>query len=103
GAVKESELRMSQTTSGTSGIGQELYGLTQADVDFIARCVYTHYYWIGCEQGDVCILSFPVSTTSAGLCSIAGYAQGGLNGFLMGGYDTATKMKFMKVFSPHHL
>ncbi len=103
GSVPLSDLRMSQTTTGTSGIGQETYGLTQSDVELIARCVYTHYYWIGCQPGDVCALTFPLNTGSAGQCSIAGYQYGGLNGIPLGSYDTQNKLKFMKVFPPHHI
>jgi phenylacetate-CoA ligase len=50
--VPLSKVVQTHITSGTSGLGQEVYGCTQADVDHIGSLWALHYYWAGLRTGD---------------------------------------------------
>jgi phenylacetate-CoA ligase len=59
-------------TSGTSGIGQERYAMTAADVAVMGESWGPQYRAIGLEPGDVALLTIPVSFFCAGLSALEG-------------------------------
>lgn len=68
--VDRAELNGLMMTSGTSGIGQELYGLT-ADDQVAAGEGFAHAWTIaGVQRGDVIIVTPPVNYLSAGLACV---------------------------------
>ena len=91
---------MTHITSGTSGLGQEMYGCTQADVDHIGSLWALHLFWGGIRSGDAVFHFFPVATMTAGLGSMVGLLQMGARYYLMAFYDTKTKLEYMKRFDP---
>lgn len=101
--VPVNSLRQIHLTSGTTGIGQEIYGLTSRDMELAARCWVIHLNVMGLEPGDISVNTWPVATMAAGLGVAEGCRHLSLNPLLLGIYDTDTKLRFMKDFSPHHL
>ena len=91
---------MTHITSGTSGLGQEVYGCTQADVDHIGSSWALHFFWGGIRSGDAVFHFFPVATLTAGLGSMVGLMQLGARYYLTAFYDTKTKLEYMKRFDP---
>jgi phenylacetate-CoA ligase len=87
-------------TSGTSGLGQEVYGLTRADVEHAGSLWALHYYWSGIRPGDAVFHFWPVTTLVAGLSSMRGLMQLGARYFLTAFFDTKTKLELMKRFDP---
>ena len=87
-------------TSGTSGLGQEIYGCTQADVERAGTLWALHYYWAGIRPGDAVFHFWPVATMVAGLSSMNGLIQLGTRYFLTAFFDTKTKLELMKRFDP---
>lgn len=68
--VERSELNGLMMTSGTTGIGQELYGLTPDD-QVIAGEGFAHAWTIaGVQPGEVIIVTPPVNFLSAGLACV---------------------------------
>lgn len=94
---------MTHITSGTSGLGQEVYGCTQADVDQIGGMWALHYDWAGLRRGDPLLHCFPIATMTAGLGSMVGAMQMGLRCYLSAFFDTKTKLEYMKRFDPKGL
>ena len=71
-------------TTGTSGIGQERYAMTAADVEVMGRSWAPQYRAIGLEPGDVALLTIPVSIFCAGLSALEGARLHGLVPVLTG-------------------
>lgn len=102
-AVPVSEICQVHLTSGTSGIGQEVYALTREDINLEARGWAIHLRTIGLEPGDVSIVTWPVATMAAALNVYEACREVGINVFLVGIYDGETKIKLMKRFAMNHL
>lgn len=92
-------------TSGTSGIGQELYGHTTADTLYYGQTWTYGFYWHGvrrgnrffnCLPGSVGQLAGPDSMTRS-LMLI------GANALHLGAQSTEEKIQQMLRFSPQHL
>lgn len=65
--VSRDRLAQVHLTSGTTGIGQESYGLTGRDV-FVAGDTFAHAWtWAGVEKGDGVVITNPISFLAAGL------------------------------------
>lgn len=71
-------------TTGTSGIGQERYAMSAADVEVMGRSWGPQYEAIGLEPGDVACLTIPVSFFCAGLSALEGARLHGLLPILTG-------------------
>lgn len=103
--VHESKLLLIMTTSGTSGMGQEVYGLTRADFDLTTLALA--FYWAGVRPGEVCISTIPTSIGSllaAPTTVHYGLIKLGANFINLGlTYRTEQKVIEMKRFSPHFL
>lgn len=101
--VPRQQLRVMQTTSGTTGIGQEVYGLTAVDTVYeglnSAQCVRGQ----GVEPGHHVALTYPISTSSAGQCIIEGLRMYGAVPVLLGLYDAQTKFNFMKSLETEYM
>lgn len=70
--VHTSELAELHLTSGTSGIGQAVCGLTATDVETGAKSYAALWKHAGLNPGDRGILTYPVSFLTAGLLGVAG-------------------------------
>ena len=87
-------------TSGTSGLGQEVYGCTRADVEHLGGTWALNYYWLGVRPGDAVFHFWPIATMTAGLAAMRGLMQLGARYFLAAFFDGRTKLEFMKRFDP---
>jgi len=71
-------------TTGTSGIGQERYAMSAADVQVMGSSWKRQYDAIGLERGDVALLTIPVAFFCAGLSALEGARIHGLVPVLTG-------------------
>lgn len=76
--VPQDEIAQLHLTSGTTGIGQEAYALTAADVDVMGRSWGWQFAQIGLERGDAAVFTIPVSFLCAGLSALEGARLHGL-------------------------
>lgn len=82
--VAPREIAQVHLTTGTSGIGQERYAMTAADVHVMGASWERQYRAIGLERGDVALLTIPVSFFCAGLSALEGARLHGLVPVLTG-------------------
>lgn len=82
--VEPKEIAQVHLTTGTSGIGQERYAMTAADVEVMGRSWGPQYAAIGLVPGDVALLTIPVSFFCAGLSALEGARLHGLVPVLTG-------------------
>ncbi len=82
--VSPRDIAQVHLTTGTSGIGQERYAMTAADVEVMGRSWEPQYRAIGLERGDVALLTIPVSIFCAGLSALEGARLHGLVPVLTG-------------------
>ncbi len=82
--VSPRDIAQVHLTTGTSGIGQERYAMTAADVAVMGRSWEPQYRAIGLERGDVALLTIPVSIFCAGLSALEGARLHGLVPVLTG-------------------
>ena len=82
--VEPDEIAQVHLTTGTSGIGQERYAMTAADVEVMGRSWARQYRAIGLARGDVALLTIPVSIFCAGLSALEGARLHGLVPVLTG-------------------
>jgi phenylacetate-CoA ligase len=73
--VERSELVGLNITSGTTGIGQEAYGLTAADLQVAGDAMAHQWTWAGLKPGDVVIATTPVTFLAAGLAVVEAIRQ----------------------------
>ncbi|MDB5027357.1 MAG: phenylacetate-coenzyme ligase [Candidatus Eremiobacteraeota bacterium] len=92
-------------TSGTSGIGQELYGHTTVDTWYYGLTWSHGLYWQGVRRGNVLFNTWPGSVGQlAGPDSLTrGLILLGANGIHIGTQSTDEKLKYMRRFPPKHL
>jgi phenylacetate-CoA ligase len=82
--VDAREVAQVHLTTGTSGIGQERYAMTAADVEVMGRSWEPQYRAIGLARGDIALLTIPVSFFCAGLSALEGARLHGLVPVLTG-------------------
>lgn len=84
-------------TGGTSGIGQEIYGRTAADMAVHAHLHYLPYHLAGLRRGDIVLNCAPAGgMTSGGWGPADGCRQGGAVAFHVGGViSTDAKIDLM--------
>lgn len=70
--VEPSEIAQVHLTSGTSGIGQERYACSAADVHVMGKSWGPQFDAIGLAPGDVAVSTVPVSFMCAGLSALEG-------------------------------
>lgn len=101
--IPPEKLSQIHLTSGTSGVGREIYGLTRRDVEGAGLTWMNHWHWIGLRKGDIALSVQPVTNLAAGLSSFHGMNKMGLVPFQTFGVDSETKLQLMKRFRPHFL
>jgi len=82
--IPEHKIAQVHLTTGTSGIGQERYAVSAADVDVMGRSWGPQYKAIGLEPGDTACLTIPVSFFCAGMSALEGARIHGLVPLLTG-------------------
>lgn len=82
--IDEKDIAQVHLTTGTSGIGQERYAMSAADVRVMGESWAPQYRAIGLERGDVACLTIPVSFFCAGLSALEGARIHGLVPVLTG-------------------
>ncbi|GAC1408422.1 MAG: phenylacetate--CoA ligase [Candidatus Velthaea sp.] len=102
---EDSKLSGVYWTSGTSGIGQEIYGHTSIDTAYYAQTWSHGLYWQGVRRGHIFANTWPGSVGQlAGPDSLArGLMMLGANTFFLGTQSTEDKIKYMRRFSPQHI
>lgn len=92
-------------TSGTSGLGQELYGHTSADSLYYGHTWSHGLYWHGVRRGDRFFNCWPGTVGQlAGPDSLTrGLMLLGANAIHVGTQSTEDKIEHMQRFSPQHL
>ena len=76
--VAEHEVAQVHLTSGSSGIGQERYAVTAADMAVMGDSWGPQYRAIGLAAGDVAVLTIPIAFFCAGLSAFEGARRFGL-------------------------
>lgn len=96
--VEIRDLAQINITGGTSGQGQEVYGLTSRDVSVMSSLFGRGVLGAGARPGDVVALTFPMSMSGAGLWIYEACRGLGLNVLCLGNYDTRTKLLAIRQF-----
>lgn len=90
-------------TSGTSGLGQEVYGRTRADVELMGTGWMHNFQWSGVVKGDVAVNMIPIGTYAAGWSIMQGFFKMGLTSFHLHGMDGPRKLQLMERFKPQYI
>jgi phenylacetate-CoA ligase len=101
--VPQEKISQIHITSGTSGVGQEIYGLTRRDIEGAGLMWMNHWAWIGLKKGDIALSVQPVTNLAAGLSAFQGMIKMGLVPLQTFGVDSEGKLNLMKRFRPHFL
>lgn len=101
--VSKEKIVQTWLTSGTSGLGQEVYGLTRLDVEHSGQEWAYCFKRYGLRQGDVIHESWPVGTAAGPLSVLWGINKVGANGFCLAPYDTKMRIQYMLRFKPDAL
>jgi phenylacetate-CoA ligase len=100
--VPESEVVQVWLTSGTSGVGQEVYGHTWRDaIAGGTALVEGAFFPAGWRPGDRIYSMTPISTLAFGLCAIEAFRVAGYQPFQVFNYDSAAKLRLMERFGVH--
>lgn len=98
--VPRDALILTHITSGTSGKGQEAYGVTNADLHYGGQCWAYGLHWAGVRKGDTTFNLFPFGTFAAGTSFHEGARMLGTNNFSVAVlYDTRTLLERMRRFA----
>jgi len=98
--IPEHKIAQVHLTTGTSGIGQERYAVSAADVDVMGRSWGPQYKVIGLEPGDTACLTIPVSFFCAGLSALEGARIYGLVPLLTG---VTSKELMLELLTQHRV
>ncbi len=99
--VSEDKITMLVLTSGTSGIGQEVYAMTRMDVEFGGSAWANWFYRCGMRKGDQLLLTWPLGTNSGPQGAFLGAYKLGANVLPIAPYDSRSKLQtYMLKFSP---
>ena len=109
--VPEADVVQVWLTSGTSGVGQEVYGHTWRDaIAGGTALVEAAFFPAGWRPGDRIFSMTPVSTLAFGLCTQEAFRVAGYQPFQVFNYDSAAKLRLMErfgvqgiVITPAHL
>jgi phenylacetate-CoA ligase len=102
--VPEGDVVQVFLTSGTSGIGQEVYGHTWADsITAGTSLVEAPFYWSGWDPGDRIYSMTPVATLAFGLVAVEAFRVAGYQPMQTFVMDSVAKLNMMKRFPPHGL
>lgn len=99
--VKREDIVMTILTSGTSGIGQETYAMTRADVEYSGSAWAVWFYRAGIGRGDAVMLTWPLGTNSGPQAAFMGAFKIGANVFPIGMYESKVKIRnYFLPFNP---
>lgn len=99
--VPEDKINMLILTSGTSGIGQEVYAMTRMDVEFGGSAWADWFYRCGIRKGDPMVLTWPLGTNSGPQGAFLGAYKLGANTLPVAPYDSKSKLQsYMMKFNP---
>jgi len=98
--IEERQIAQVHLTTGTSGVGQERYAVSAADVEVMGRSWGPQYEAIGLEPGDTACLTIPVSFFCAGLSALEGARLHGLVPLLTG---VTSKELMLELLSQHRV
>lgn len=99
--VSEDKITMLILTSGTSGIGQEVYAMTRQDVEFGGSAWAAWFYRCGMRKGDQLLLTWPLGTNSGPQGAFLGAYKMGANVLPIAPYDSHSKLHtYMLRFNP---
>jgi len=101
--VPREELRSMHITSGTSGQGQEVYGLTRDDLSYCGKGYGASLTSMGVKRGDLVASFFPIATMAGGLASIEGLKAVEANPMFLAFFDTKTKINHLVKYNPNCL
>lgn len=99
--VPPEKIAMLILTSGTSGVGQEIYAMTRMDVEFGGSAWANWYYRCGMRKGDQLLLTWPLGTNSGPQGAFLGAFKLGANTVPIAPYDSRSKIEtYMLKFKP---
>jgi phenylacetate-CoA ligase len=99
--VPEDNIAMLILTSGTSGVGQEVYAMSRMDVEFGGSAWANWYYRCGMRKGDQLLLTWPLGSNSGPQGAFLGAYKLGANTFPIAPYDSRSKIQtYMLKFNP---
>jgi phenylacetate-CoA ligase len=98
--VTREELRMVVTTSGTSGVGQEVYALDAADEAAVFAMEARGFGWAGISNSSVVLNTLPMTTTAAGQWYYHGLRLLGATVMQVGGVDSQKTLAQLLWFQP---
>jgi phenylacetate-CoA ligase len=101
--VPRDKISQVHLTSGTSGLGQEVYARTRADVELTGDGWMHNFQWSGLVKGDTAVNMIPIGTYCAGWSIMQGFFKTGLTSFHLHGMEGAGKLKLMTRFKPHYI
>jgi phenylacetate-CoA ligase len=103
-AVPQSEIVRYYTTSGTSGLGQEVHALSRRDLEYTSTWAYG-FHWAGVEPGDLFGNTMPKSSGNlAGPDTVVtSAARHGMNMLLLGVHSTEERLRWMQRFGADFL
>ena len=101
--IPKEELRLLNITSGTSGLGQEVYGLNQEDLLYMARMAATTLTAAGVEKGDLVAHLWPLATMAGGWSLLEGIRLIGANPLLLFIFDTKSKIEHLVKYNPNFI
>lgn len=90
-------------TSGTTGMGQEMHTLTDADVQALGTPAMYEYRWAGLEPGDTIIQTLPHSLSMAAPYMYQAAQSYGLLPIYAGSHDADGKIRLLERFRPQAL
>jgi phenylacetate-CoA ligase len=71
--VSPDKISQVHLTSGTSGLGQEVYARTRADVELMGAIWMHNFQWSGVVKGDTAVNMVPIGTYCAGWSIMSGF------------------------------
>ena len=99
----EGKLVVTTMTSGTTGLGQEVYGFTKADIEKKMSDSYHTYTWAGINPGDMFAVFLPVGVTSAGQLLSRSLIEYGAHTMMWAALNPKTRIEYMERFQPQCL
>lgn len=88
------------TTSGTSGQGQEVHMQTAEELRGTGESYSYWFRWAGLDRGDQLFLTLPITMLAGGVLEYAGAVLSGLTVYPVGNYEAARKVELMLRFKP---
>jgi phenylacetate-CoA ligase len=88
------------STSGTSGLGQEIHAQTAKEFE-ITQQVYAHgLRWAGMKRSERLFLTLPITIMPGGRCEYHGAVGYGLTVYAVGNYNAEQKLDLLRRFRP---